>query len=289
MRRKEGFPGQQSYVIPDRIQALIRHNPVCEDLYVTDIGYYPQAVHHFRERKEGVEQTILIYNVAGSGFIHVSGRETRLDAGHFFIIPEGLPHAYAACPKNPWSIYWIHVSGRKSGYLARPALQSVPVLPNNNSRINERIDLFREIFRSLERGYSIETLEYVNLCLPRLLATFSYLSQYRSFKEQIAMDPVSRSINYMLEHISQKISLEELAGEVSLSMSHFSRLFQSRTGHSPVDYHIQLKIQHSCRLLDNTGLSVSDVAREAGYEDPFYFSRQFRKVMNMSPREYRKR
>ena len=93
----------------------------------------------------------------------------------------------------------------------------------------------------------------------------------------------------MLENINKKFKLEELASVVRLSMSHFSRLFLSRTGHSPIDYFIQLKIQHSCRLLDNSKLSIADIARESGFDDQFYFSRQFKRVMNMSPREYRNR
>ena len=80
-----------------------------------------------------------------------------------------------------------------------------------------------------------------------------------------------------------------MAEEVRLSASHFSRLFAERTGHSPIDYFIQLKIQRACQLLNNSDWSIAEVAREMGFEDQFYFSRLFRKVMNMSPREYRKR
>ncbi|MFY9152910.1 MAG: AraC family transcriptional regulator [Prolixibacteraceae bacterium] len=289
MKKQDGFPGQLSYVIPDRILALIRQNPMCEDLYLTDIGYYPRASHHFRERKEGIGQTILIYNVQGIGTIKVADQEFKLAADHFFIIPEGIPHAYSADLQDPWSIYWIHISGSKAKQIAKPILQPVSVLRSKDSRINERIELFNEIFRNLERGFSNETLEYINLCLPRLLATFTHLTQYRSNNEQLTKNPVSQSINFMLENLSMKFSLKELATVVNLSASHYSRLFLSRTGHSPIDYFIQLKIQRSCRLLDNTKLIVAEVARETGFEDQFYFSRQFRRVMNMSPREYRKR
>lgn len=289
MKKQDGFPGQLSYVIPDRILSLIRQNPVCEDLYLTDIGYYPMASHHFRERKEGINQTILIYSVQGNGTINISGQDFKLSADHFFIIPEGIPHSYFADLQNPWSIYWIHFSGSKAKQIARPILQPVSVVRCNDSRINERIDLFNEIFRNLERGFSNETLEYINLCLPRLLGTFTHITQYRSNNEQLTKDPVGQSINFMLENLNRKFRLEELSTVVNFSTSHFSRLFFSRTGHSPIDYFIQLKIQRSCRLLDNTKLTIAEVAREAGFEDPFYFSRQFRRVMNMSPREYRKR
>jgi AraC family transcriptional regulator, arabinose operon regulatory protein len=289
MKKKDGFPGQLSYVIPDKILELVRKNPMIADLYITDIGYYPQASHHFRERKQGIPQSILIYNIEGKGFITAGNTRHELLPDHFFIIQKGIPHSYFADKQTPWSIYWIHFAGTKAGQLSRFALRPVPVERGKTSRINERLELFSEIFRNLERGFSIETLEYINLCLPHLLASFSYLDQYRLVKEVSDKDPVGQSVNFMLENLNRKFRLEELAREVKLSASHYSRLFLSKTGHSPIDYFIQLKVQRACRLLDNSDWNIAEVARETGFDDPFYFSRQFRKVMNMSPREYRRR
>ena len=289
MKKQDGFPGQMSYVIPERILSIVKNNPLISDLYITDIGYYPKASHHFRERTEGIDQTILIYNVEGTGTIKTANRLIQLLKDHFLIIPPQTPHAYYADNQSPWSIYWIHFSGIKAKEIARPLLQPVLVERSQTSRIKDRINLFDDLFINLERGFSIETLEYINLCLPGLLASFTHLEQYRNMNIQITKDPVSQSINFMLENISKKFKLEELATVVKLSSSHFSRLFLSRTGHSPIDYFIQLKIQRSCRLLDNSELSIADIARESGFDDQFYFSRQFKRVMNMSPREYRNR
>jgi AraC family transcriptional regulator of arabinose operon len=289
MKKKDGFPGQLSYVIPDKILELVKGNPLISELYITDIGYYPQAMHHFRERTGGISQVILIYNVHGKGVISAGGLRQELLPDHFFIIPTGVPHAYYADDQDPWSIYWIHFAGSKSRLLSGPGLQPVPIERGPTSRINDRIDLFNEIFRNLERGFSIETLEYTNLCLNYLLASFTHLRQFRLVKEGKEKDPVSQSINFMLENLDRKLKLEEMADEVKLSVSHFSRIFTVRTGHSPIDYFIQLKIQRACRLLDNSGWSIAEVAREMGFEDQFYFSRLFRKVMNMSPRVYRQR
>ncbi len=289
MKKEDGFPGQISFVIPERILTLVKDNPLMADLYITDIGYYPQARHHFRERPDGSDQNILIYCIEGQGEIQIKENVQPIRADYFFIIPSGMPHAYRSDENNPWSIYWIHFSGNKSGMFSRFACHSQPIDRGKTARINDRLDLFSEIFRNLDRGFSIETLEYVNLCLPHLLASFTHLSQFRLIKESGEKDPVAQSINFMLENLTQKLRLEEIAAETSLSASHFSRLFVNRTGHSPIDYFIQLKIQRACRLLDNSKWMVADVAREMGFDDQFYFSRVFRKVMGMSPAEYRKR
>ena len=289
MKKTDGFPGQISFVLPEKIEGLIRNNPLISDLYLTDIGYYPQASHHFRERPGGSAQFILIYCVDGQGEIRVGEVLHPLRADHFFIIPPGTSHAYHSDQHDPWSIYWIHFSGPKAGLFARIACQSIPIERGKTSRISDRIDLFSEIFRNLGRGFSIETLEFVNLTLSYLLSSFTHISQFRLMKEAGENDPIAQSINFMLENLSQKLRLNEIAAQTGLSASYYSTLFQKRTGHSPIEYFIQLKIQRACRLLDNSGWLIADVSRETGFDDQFYFSRTFRKVMGMSPAEYRKR
>ena len=150
--------------MPEKIEELIRKNPLISDLYLTDIGYYPQASHHFRERNAGTTQFILIYCVDGQGEIRVGQMLHTLIADQFFIIPPGTSHAYHSDEHIPWSIYWIHFSGAKAGLFARLACQSIAIERGKSSRISDRIDLFSEIFRNLDRGFSVETLEY---CLQR--------------------------------------------------------------------------------------------------------------------------
>jgi len=74
-----------------------------------------------------------------------------------------------------------------------------------------------------------------------------------------------------------------------LSASHYSRLFVNRTGHSPIGYFIQLKIQRVCPLFGNSGWMIAGVACEMDFEDEFNFSGVFMKVMGLSPAECRKR
>ncbi len=288
-KKEDGFQGQVSFVLPEKIIGLIKDNPLISDFYVTDIGYYSHARYHFRERLAGSEQFILIYCTEGKGEIRLNETNYSITANKIFIIPSGISHSYRSDEKEFWSIYWIHFSGSKAGLFTRFANYILPIEPGKTDRTSDWLSLFSEIFRNLERGFSLETLEYSNLCLSYLLASFTHLSQYREIRNTAENDPLTRSINFMLENLSRKLLLNEIAAEAGLSASHYSRLFQTRTGHSPIDYYIQLKIQRACRLLNNLGWRIAEVAREAGFEDQFYFSRVFRQVMGISPSEYRKR
>jgi AraC-like DNA-binding protein len=227
--------------------------------------------------------------VEGEGEVRLKDSVHEIPADHFFLIPAGTPHTYHSDVKQPWSIYWIHFAGSKASLFNRSACRAIPVERSKSSRISERIGLFSDIFRNLERGFSIETLEYVNQCLSYLLATFTHINQFREIRIAGEMDPVTRSINFMIENLDQKLMLDDLAAASGLSVSHYSNIFLARTGHSPIDYFIQLKVQQGCRLLDNSRLLVAEISRKSGYEDQFYFSRIFKKVMGMSPAEYRKR
>jgi transcriptional regulator GlxA family with amidase domain len=65
-------------------------------------------------------------------------------------------------------------------------------------------------------------------------------------------------------------------------------LFRRQTGFAPIDFVIRLRVQHACRLLDTTELSIGEIAERVGYPDPYYFTRCFRRVMGRAPRLYRK-
>jgi AraC family transcriptional regulator of arabinose operon len=289
MKKQEGFQGQISHVIPEKIINIIGENPLISDLYLTDIGYYPDAKHHFRKRVQGINKNILIYNIKGTGLITLHNKEFTIPPDNYFIIPKNTPHTYSANSKDPWTIYWIHFSGSKAHLFIPKTIESIKIERGTSSRINERIKLFNDIFKNVERGFSNEILEYINLCLNYLLGSFTHVNQFRTLNNFSKKDFVSEGINYMLENINQKLQVKDFATMFNLSSSHFSRVFTNQTGHSPINYFIQLKVQAACKLLDNTDMSINDISHKMGFDNPFYFSRIFKKLMNMAPRDYRKR
>ncbi|MDR0939963.1 MAG: AraC family transcriptional regulator [Mediterranea sp.] len=288
-RLADGFKGEKAIVTPYSVRAYQAENAITRQLYVTHIGYYPDAKYHYRVREEGAPENILIYCERGKGWIECGDERFLLESNSFFIIPAGERHAYGADGRMPWSIYWLHFNGEQT-----PMFQSVigklcHLGASDQSRVQERFQLFEEMYRNLEMGYNPENLEYISFCLAHFLASLKYVPQYREIKKIKESDMVQRSILFMKENLEQKIRLEDIADAVGYSSSRFNTLFLERTSFSPMEYYNQLRIQRACSYLQFSDLKIKEIAFRLGYYDPFHFSKAFHKEMEVTPKEYRRR
>jgi AraC-like DNA-binding protein len=83
--------------------------------------------------------------------------------------------------------------------------------------------------------------------------------------------------------------LGHFAKAAGVSVPHFCVLFKTRTGVPPMLYFTRLRMRHAAELLDSSEATVEEIGGRVGYENPFHFSRAFRRTQGMSPRAYRQR
>lgn len=288
LRKKDGFQGQKTVVIPRNIlQRTCAKDAATAPLYITDIGYYPKARFHHRRRVNGADQHILIYCQEGKGSITVKKNAWLIQPGDCFIIPRRWPHEYSADEQDPWTIYWAHFTGDTAEALVAAAQQQWKghkiFLPHAESRL----ELFDNIYQQLENGYYHEHLIYANMNFWAFLASCIYPDIYHSGKGGKEHTTVDKAIDFMNKQLHRMLTLQEMAQSVNLSTSHFSLLFRTGTGFSPMEYFNHLKVQEACKYLLFTSLRVKEIAARLGMQDPYYFSRLFSKVMGMSPNQYR--
>ncbi len=99
---------------------------------------------------------------------------------------------------------------------------------------------------------------------------------------------IAKAITYLEANNDLEVKLEDLAAASGMSKRTLIRSFQAAFGKSPIAYLIEARVQKATELLKSSDKNVTQIAFEVGFSDSNYFSRQFRKIMNMSPREYRK-
>lgn len=288
IRKLDGFKNEYLFVLPNELLSGFLEKDLFTFLMVTDIGYFPFAKYHFCRRPKGCETAIIIYCSAGTGFYSINGGDSLpLSGGQLVIIPPNTPHVYGASDQNPWSVYWAHVRG---SFFAPYYEMTARYLPIKISDVlgEQFQELFRRCFGLLKAPYQYE--EYFYLC--QLVGTIFALAACSGKESEVRLTAngsrgVDRALAFMKDHLHQMISLDQLTRAACLSPSHLHDIFKRSTGNAPIDYFLRSKIQAASRDLYFSDLPIKDIAISYGIEDPYYFSRLFKKIMGVSPMKYR--
>jgi len=262
------LPGDGIRVLmPPLMTKLLSEHPLSEDLYPLAAGYYPRAAgHHMRRRQLATDDG-----------------EWPVRAGDLLLLPAGIAHSYAAAADKPWSLYWVHYEGRLSAEYTRfldspQPLASIGLQPR-------LIADFEALFALRSAGFAERESIHAACQLKAMLTHIARLIAGRGGRgTRIDVEQIQQLMHL---RIDRELNLEDLAQVANLSKFHFIRKFKQLTGHAPIQHFIHLKMQYACQLLDTTQEPVKRIASRIGYEDPHYFSRLFKRVIGVSPQQYR--
>ena len=155
--------------------------------------------------------------------------------------------------------------------------------------LHEPLHVVGELERALTAMEQDETVPSLLRAAGAGWSVLAQLAADAASGSQIRTEPVRAAQSYLREHLDAPVKVGELAARVGLSTSHFAAQFRRATGGGVVEYVKRLRIARASELLITTTMSVADIARAVGYDDPFYFSRQFRRVRDCSPTQFRER
>lgn len=233
----------------------------------------------------GREDFYLQYLYKGEMDLWLDGKPEIMRPGDAILYYPHTPYQYAMRGEEEVQYYWLHFTGSGAADLVtRCQLPNATLMPIG---ISTTIMLeFQEIFRE----FIIRDGCFEDSAAARLTAVCVEISR-RAHPGNNPTETDSRiyhALAFIHKNYAHDLTIEELASLEHLSVSRFRSLFKARTGLSPMDYVITLRMNHARRLMTQTDLAVREIAEAVGYPDQLYFSRLFKKRTGFPPSTYRR-
>lgn len=281
----EGFAGQRMVVLPRPSVRAALQRPVTSRLLVTDAGFFPHAARHGRARPDSSPEHVVLVCTGGGGWCQTPAGRLEVRHGDALVLPAGVPHRYAATHEDPWTLWWMHVTGTDSAELASAA----------HAAAGGALTHLREV--DPVTGLLARALDALDTATPAGLvrasgAAWNVLTEIIATGRRsrgTAPDPIERAVEHLRATAPRRTSIAELASIVGLSPSQLRARFGREVGVPPLRYQRDLRMARARELLDATDEPIAAVAHACGYSDPLYFSRQFTHAHGISPSAHRAR
>lgn len=274
---------------------------------------FPLCVYHNTCNKETVmdyhwhEEAEFIYLVSGNVEFCVDGEPVQLNAGQALFIKSGQIHSGRKEPAERCDFYSIVFSlnildsedlgGSRDAYI-NPLIAKRYSFPQHYSDSDDRFG--RHVINKLgaiclafqEKGpaYELEIISLLYAIVARL-AVCGRLELETTIScdwEGYKKERFKSVLDFIHTNYKRRITVDDMARQVSLSTFHFSRFFKTISGKTPVEYLNEYRIDQATHLLMTTSDKIMDIAFECGFPNFSYFIKLFRKYKSITPSDFRK-
>lgn len=232
---------------------------------------------------------ILHYILDGKGLFKLGDKSYPLEKGKGFLICPGTLTYYQADRETPWHYCWVAFQGAKT----ETFLQKAGLTPENPVFTVADMEKIQVCFRLMLEADQLKSSRelYLTGLLYQLLSyqVEEYSGRFPHDTDQTRKERyINLAVRFIQANYASDLSLKRIARQVGLDGKYLSALFKEALHISPHRFLMSTRMNKACDLMRNEALSIGDIARSVGYKDPLLFSRMFKKLTGMSPKEYRK-
>jgi len=230
-----------------------------------------------------------VYISSGTGrFESKFTSPVRVEPGNAFLLFPGVWHRYTPDSETGWREHWIGFNGE----VALRWRQSRFISPKNPllkiSAEDTVLAVFSRVMQSI-RTNRPALQQIMAGATSYLLGLFYSAQQAQPAAQAHQSNAIELAIAHIHTEFARDLNMMHLAEEIGVSYSWFRSTFVAHTGLSPHQYLLELRLVRARNLLAETNLSVKEIAMQTGFEDEHYFSRLFRRKMNLTPGQFRGR
>ncbi len=291
-RRNEGIPRALLCLHDDEAYfPVIVHAAVDQDRPIGDIGTFGEHTHDLYH--------IVLYT-RSSGYYLKGGQKYHAEPGTLVIVSPGQSHDFVSLRNSSvYSEITFSLLTEAGKVLTLPFDRILGIYTGVAGQIHDELHLSREAVQELV-VIMVQIMDYLQSPSPmsdfyaqRALANVFDMIVTHCYAEGMQDVPLGRDNpilqvkQYIDEHYAETITAEDLASMSHCSKGHLFRAFKKSFRVSPLAYQQDLRFEAAQRLLRFTSLRCYEIAQRVGYANVYYFHRQFRKRLGITPRHYR--
>lgn len=232
---------------------------------------YKEATTSFSHELKSNE---LIFHLSGETTVHFNGKRLETKENTIRFLPKGPNTEYIVDRKVKGECIDVFFD------------TDYPICQNAFVMKSPKSDAMRNLFKKLFTVWVAKDDGYYFECISLLYKIFAEL-QKQNYIPENQYRAIKPAIEFIETHfLDRKISMNDLADCCSISYSYLKKLFIKKFGMPPTKYIITLKINYACDLLLSGLYNVTQIAEICGYNDLYFFSRQFKEYIGISPSEY---
>jgi AraC-like DNA-binding protein len=240
--------------------------------------------------------------IEGTGVARLNNLEFIIRPGDVFLIPAGTLQQGDTDEVNPIHKLWAHFQASTTSKLQLLSLYPPPLCLKGESAA-KITELTREMLAEWNGQAPARQLAVKSLLMRILLTAYrapkrnwrtpdvvkplSQVPEINGSSRRLPLDRIRAALALMNRSYSKPLSLADLAKCACLHPTYFNQVFKRAVGMPPMKFLEQQRLRRAQELLSRDSESVTDIALEVGYQDPYYFSRAFRRFTGLSPSAWR--
>lgn len=229
----------------------------------------------------------LLYIVSGKGHFYFHGEDRVVYAGRMVLIQPRQEQRYEYFGEDKPEVFWVHFTGSD----VKNILRSYNIPMDDPIFYSGASSTYSYLFKEMIHELQDCKIGYEDLLTMYLRQIFLLVQRTRQEERPTVSTYIQEEMEfarrYFNEHYNEPISIQEYAESRNMSVCYFQRNFKQIVKHTPMQYLLTIRVNNAASLLETTDYSMAEIAAIVGYEDPLYFSRLFRKIKGVSPRDYR--